>query len=188
MQYFRGNTARIDRDRIYREHLKKSHARKGDSEQALSNLVPLLERLEGAGAAERMGSASPSMVPAKPQVMIDSAVAGADITFDGRPAGKLPFVKEVAPGKHRFTVSKPGYEDYTRELTVNPKTGVPPFDVPLIEKPAVLSIDAPEGAEVSIDGRPQGDAPLPPPARRHFVAFVETRPYTREINLRGRAG
>ncbi len=191
MQYFRGNDSADLKQAIgfYREYLKKepNGARKGDSEQALSNLVPLLERLEGAGAAERMGT-SPSMAPAKPRVMIDSAVAGADITFDGRPAGKLPFVKEVAPGKHRFTVSKPGYEDYTRELTVNPKTGVPPFDVPLIEKPAVLSIDAPEGAEVSIDGRPQGDTPLPPLSvrpGRHFVAITMNgrEPYTREINL-----
>jgi hypothetical protein len=192
MQYFRSNKPEDLKQAIglYREYLKKepNGSRKGDSEQALAALVPILERLEGEGAAERT-SAAPMMAPTKPRVMIDSAVVGATITFDGKPAGRLPFVKEVAPGKHRFVVQKSGYEDYSREFTVDPRVGVPPFDVPLIEKPAQLTIRAPEGAEVELDGRPQGEAPLPPIAARpgrHFVAVTMNgrEPFTRDIALR----
>lgn len=192
MQYFRSNKPEDLKQSIalYREYLKKDPAgsRKGDSEQALAALVPILERLEGEGAAERM-TAAPVMAPTKPRVMIDSAVPGATITFDGKPAGKLPFVKEVAPGKHRFVVKKEGYDDYSREFTVDPRIGVPPFDVPLVEKPAQLTIVAPEGAEVEVDGRPQGEAPLPPIAvrpGRHFIAVTMNgrEPYTRDIALR----
>src|SRR5690606_13587557 len=95
------------------------------------------------------------------------------VELDGKDAGELPFVGEATPGKHRFRLSKPGYEDYVREFSVDPRVGVPPFDVELVEKPALLTISAPEGAEISIDGRPQGEAPLPPIALtpgRHFVA------------------
>jgi tetratricopeptide (TPR) repeat protein len=193
MRYFRGNHADDLKQAIqlYREYLKQdpTGARKGDSEQALASLVPILERLEGEGAAERMTSAQPMMSPSKPRVMIDSAVPDAHIVFDGVAAGKLPFVKEVTPGKHRFTVSKPGYEDYSREISVDPRLGVPPFDVALVEKPAVVVIEAPEGAEISVDGRPQGVAPLPPISvrpGRHFVAVSMNgrEPFTRDLELR----
>jgi hypothetical protein len=192
MQYFRSNKPEDLKQAIalYREYLKKDAAgsRKGDSEQALATLVPILERLEGEGAAERM-AAAPMMTPTKPRVMIDSPVPGATITFDGRPAGRLPFVDEVAPGKHRFVVSKAGYEDYSREFSVDPRVGVPPFDVPLVEKPALLTIRAPEGAEIEVDGRPQGEAPLPPIAirpGRHFIAVSMNgrEPFTRDVDLR----
>jgi hypothetical protein len=49
-------------------------------------------------------------------------------------------------------------------------------------------ISAPEGAEISVDGRPQGEAPLPALALkpgRHFVAVTMNgrEPFTREVEL-----
>jgi tetratricopeptide (TPR) repeat protein len=192
MQYFASNDRAHLKNSIhfYREYLKKeaSGPRAGDSQQALATLVPILERLEGAGAAENMAAPAQSG-SGKPMVMINSPLAGVKVAFDGKAGGELPFVRPVAAGKHRFTLSKAGYDDYSREFVVDPRTGVPPFDIPLVEKPASLTVAAPEGAEISIDGRPQGEAPLPAIALkpgRHFVAVTMNgrEPFTREVDLR----
>lgn len=191
MQYFASNDPAHLKSAIhyYRDYLKKDPrgARVGDSQQALATLVPILEKLEGEGAAETM-SAPAQAAPSKPRLMINSPQSGVSISFDGRAAGELPFVHEVAPGKHRFTLRKPGYEDYSREIVVDPRTGVPPLDVTLTEKPARLRIVAPEGSDISIDGRPQGEAPLPPielAPGHHFVSVTMNgkEPYTRELEV-----
>lgn len=192
MSYFAKNDPAQLKNAIhyYRQYLKQepNGARAADSQQALASLVPILERLEGAGAAENMAAPAKPEV-ARPMVMINSPLSGVRVELDGKDVGELPFVGQAAPGKHRFRLSKPGYDDYTREFVVNPQVGVPPFDIVLVEKPAQLTIAAPEGAEISIDGRPQGEAPLPAIAvrpGRHFVAVTMNgrEPFTREVDLR----
>ena len=100
-----------------------------------------------------------------------------------------PYIAEVAPGKHKLLLSAPGHVDYTREITVDAKTGAPPLDIPLDPLPAQLTIQAPDGADVAIDGRLQGVTPLPPlpvSAGRHFVTVTLNgrQPYSTRITLK----
>jgi hypothetical protein len=59
----------------------------------------------------------------------------------------------------------------------------------LKERPALLVIRAPEGAEVAIDGRLQGVTPLPPlavPSGKHFVSVTLNgkKPFSERVSLK----
>src|SRR5262249_21860194 len=61
-------------------------------------------------------------------------------------------------------------------------------EVPLREQPAQLTLTAPGGAEVSVDGRPYGTAPLAAlelPSGAHTLTITRTgkRPVLRNLNL-----
>lgn len=188
MQFFQdSNPARLkDSVRYYREYLQKdpNGRRRGEATEALGKLVPLLERLEAEGAAE---AAPPP--PPKPRVMISSPTPNVRISFDGRPVEGSTLVKEVTAGKHTVLLTAPGFEDYSREIVVNENTGAPPLDVSLKEKPARLAISAPSGAEIALDGRYQGVAPLPAlevVAGKHFVAVTLNghEAFTKSVDLK----
>jgi hypothetical protein len=120
--------------------------------------------------------------------MISSPTPDVKVTFDGRVVSH-PFIQEVDPGKHKVVLSAPGFEDYEREISVDARTGAPPLDIPLKERPAVLVIKAPDGAEVAIDGRLQGVTPLPPlpvPSGKHFVSVTVNgkKPFSERVTLK----
>lgn len=173
MEYFaRNDPARLkDAIRYYEEYLAKEPGGKRavESTDALSKLKPLA----GATSDKSTTPASPPP-PTKPRVMISSPTPDVKVTFDGRPVNH-PFIQEVEAGKHKVVLSAPGHEDYAREIVVDAKTGAPPLDIPLKERPAVLIVNAPDGAEVAVDGRFQGVTPLPPmpvASGRHFVSVT----------------
>ncbi len=173
MEYFaRNDPARLrDAIRYYEEYLAKEPQGKRvvETTEALSKLKPL-----AAAAGEKPDSPVAPAPPSKPRVMISSPTPDVKVTFDGR-AVSHPFIQEVEPGKHKVVLSAPGFEDYVREFVVDAKTGAPPLDIPLEERPAMLVIQAPDGAEVAIDGRLQGVTPLPPlpvASGRHFVSVT----------------
>lgn len=55
---------------------------------------------------------------AQASLIIDSTPPGADITVDGGFVGNTPSTVTIAPGTHQITVSKKGFEDWTKTLTV----------------------------------------------------------------------
>ena len=189
MQFFKDSDAARLREavRYYREYLQKEGGgkRAGEATEALEKLVPLLEKIsdpEGAPPATTTPAAQ------KPRVMVSSPTEGAQIIFDGRPVEGSTFISEVAPGKHQVLIRAAGYEDYAREVTVDPVAGAPPIDVALTEKPAEVSVVAPEGAEIAVDGRFVGIAPQPAlklPAGSHFVAVTQNgrRAFTKTLRL-----
>ncbi len=173
MEFFaRSDPARL-RDAVHYYKLYVQQAPSGDrvkdATAALTTLAPLLEKLGDAASSPYAPAAS-----GKPRVMISSPTEGAQITFDGKRVSD-PYMAEVAAGKHQVVLSAPGYKDYRREIVVDEKNGVPPLDIALEEKPARLVINAPEGADVTIDGRLQGTTPLPPlgvASGTHFIAVT----------------
>lgn len=173
MEYFaRNDPARLrDAIRYYEEYLAKEPQGKRvvEATEALSKLKPL-----AAASGEKPDAPAAPAPPSKPRVMISSPTPGVKVTFDGR-AVSHPFIQEVEPGKHKVVLSAPGFEEHVREFVVDAKTGAPPLDIPLEERPALLVIQAPDGAEVAIDGRLQGVTPLPPlpvESGRHFVSVT----------------
>ncbi|MBK7579181.1 MAG: PEGA domain-containing protein [Myxococcales bacterium] len=187
MEFFaRNDPARLrDAIRFYEEYLVKEPQgkRAADATDALSKLKPLA----AAGAMDKSDGPVTPVAPQKPRVMISSPTQDVKVTFDGRLVSH-PFIQEVEPGKHKVVLSAPGHEDYARDIVVDAKTGAPPLDVPLKERPALLVIRAPDGAEVAIDGRLQGVMPLPPlavPSGKHFVSVTKNgkQAFSQQVTL-----
>lgn len=169
----------------YRSYVEKTPegGRRGEAIEALGELEPALQRL---GAAPTSAEEPP---PAKreTQLLVSAQTRGAEVAIDGKPAGAVPFAGAVTPGKHVIRVTAPGYVDDQRELSIT-EGAVVAVDVKLEERRARLSIEGPEGAEVSVDGRIVGDLPLPAielRPGRHFVAVAANgrRPFARELTL-----
>lgn len=57
--------------------------------------------------------------PTMASLTVDSSVSGADIAVDGNFVGNTPSTVSVAPGQHTITVTKKGYADWTRTMTVS---------------------------------------------------------------------
>ena len=135
-----------------------------DASRALGELAPFLTDGEGAGA-----------IHFPPRIAVQSPAPGSLASIDGGPLAPLPLRREVAPGTHRVEVQAPGYFPTSRQVEV--KAGeLAAVDVPLEPQPCLLEVAAAEGAEVALDGRPLGQAPLSPavevPAGAHFVAIT----------------
>lgn len=173
----------------YREYLDAvpQGGRRGDVITALAELEPLVARLT---ALDPGATAGPPPADLKPQtrLMISSPIEGAVVSLDGGPPAELPFIEEVEPGKHRVKISAPGHFDDERQIAAA-EGGVVGLDIPLRERPALLTVAVEESAEVSIDGRLVGVAPLAQPielsAGRHLVVLSRSgrRPFSRDVAL-----
>lgn len=176
MEYFaRNDPARLrEAVRYYQTYLaaEPKGKRAGEVTEILARLKPLLPSDAPAMAPV---AAATMTAPSKPRVMISSPTPGVRVAFDGRNVSH-PYIQEVPPGKHTFTLNAPGFAEYKRDIVVDAKEGAPAYDVALKELPARVEIVAPDGAEVAIDGRLQGVTPLPPlsvASGTHFVAVTK---------------
>jgi tetratricopeptide (TPR) repeat protein len=157
---------------LYRRYLETEPqaGRKVDAVGALSELEPLVAPESTKGEAE----APPPPPPTR--VMVSSPASDAQVSLDGQTAVLSPLIREVAPGRHRVRVSAPGYLDADRSLVAVPGAFVT-VDIPLAERPAELVVIAPAGAQLSIDGRVEGECPFPRPlelpAGQHLVTLTK---------------
>jgi hypothetical protein len=159
--------------------------RRADAVAALGELEPVLEKEKAKGATTSAPPPEPAKVTAR--LMVTSPTTGAKVSVDNAGASEAPFIGEVKPGPHTVVVTAPGHDEEKRDIKVL-EGGLVALDLPLKEKPALLAIDAPSGAEISVDGRLIGVAPLSSPVSlahgRHFVAVMKTGAlaWTREID------
>lgn len=113
------------------------------------------------------GDAPPVAVAAAPApppattgwLSVTSAAKTATVSIDGSASAPVPFSEELAPGRHTVTVTAAGYRPFETEVDVSLArvTTVPAL---LEEIPAELSIQADGGADVVLDGRLVGEAPM----------------------------
>lgn len=93
-------------------------------------------------------------------------------TLDGKPVAVYAPIN-VVPKLYKIVVTAEGY--FTAEKMWNVRQGQTAIaDIPLVPKPALVTIEAEDGARVSVDGRPAGDVPLPPQelsAGRHVITL-----------------
>ena len=182
---------------LYRAYLQevREGGRRAEVAAVLEELEPLAARLAAPGRDAPPGpevspTPSPSAEPVRPRtrLMLARPVDGARVSVDGGKAMDLPFVGDVSPGNHKVKVSAPGYFDYEREIAAVEGDVVAP-EVTLREKPARILIEAPEGADVAIDGRPVGTTPLPKtielsPGRYYITVTKQGRkPFSAEIEV-----
>jgi hypothetical protein len=125
--------------------------------------------------------------------MIVSEVPGARISLDGGPSAPSPLIREVAPGRHRARITAHGYFEVERDVTAVAGELLL-SEVELIERPSMLYVWAPEGADVYVDGVHVGQGgqrlSLPLSAGRHQLTVSQKgkRLVRREVDvMRGKA-
>jgi hypothetical protein len=131
--------------------------RRADAVEALAELEAVASRL----TPETPGTAEKEVKEVTTRVMIAASVKDAVITLDGKSYAEAPVIEEVKPGKHSLVVTAKGYVDDRREITAV-EGNLVAIEVALRERPSRLVIATPDGADVSVDGRPYGNAPIAP--------------------------
>ncbi len=132
--------------------------RRADAVQAMNELEPIAQMLEREGQLQPLEEQAPST-----RIVVSSPVAEATITLDGdKEPRALPFIGEVAPGKHTLRVARDGFAPEERTVEVA-SGGVTALDIGLKELPGKVNVLGPAGASAWIDGRPSGRLPLSAP-------------------------
>lgn len=136
--------------------LVKEGGRHNDALEALEQLEPLLEKV---GDAADSGADD---VLAAPKLVVSASVKGAMISLDGGTPVPTPLEVDAKPGPHTVRITSDGYFPEERDVRA-PERGMVAYDIQLREMPAMLTISANSGAMISVDGRPEGIAPLARP-------------------------
>jgi hypothetical protein len=155
----------------------KEGGRRVEAARALGELRPLLR--EGEGASEMSFPTN---------VSVTSSVKGAVVSIDGGPWRAVPYNGEIAPGPHRALVRASGYHEGSREFVAE-KGRVAPVDVPLRGMPPLLDVTGADGADIVVDGKLLGTAPLAQSIELepgvHLVSIATTgyKPYAAELEF-----
>jgi hypothetical protein len=94
---------------------------------------------------------------------VNTAARGAQLAVDGRTLGPLPTKQTVAPGRHRVTVEKEGFQSFSRwvELTAGGTSTLSVALQPLESAGGTIFVAGDlAGAAVTIDGEEKGVTPL----------------------------
>lgn len=122
----------------------------------IQTLQPILDR------ARRRGTGLPDRDGPATQFVLSSPVEGVVAEIDGQQFDGLPEVVDVEPGPHRIRFQAPGH--FPRDLQAIAVEGrVLPVTATLEPMPARVTVLAPDGARVYVDGTPAGTTPLPEP-------------------------
>lgn len=140
----------------YKEYLEKvpSGGRRSEAIEAKAELEGRLARLD-----PRDSGASSTTEKRKPRVTVFSPTPGAQASLDGGPPEELPYFADLAPGKHRIRVFGDGYFDAEQEVTGDRGIDVP-VNLPLREKPALVTVVLGGASEIFVDGRVVATTPL----------------------------
>ena len=164
--------------------LVSTGGRRGDAADALAELEPIASRL----APQETASPNGGPAEVKTRLMVTSSTPGARASLDDGPVTEVPLIDDVKAGKHHVRVEADGYFDESREALA--ATGsLSAVDVPLRERPALLSVRLDASASLSVDGRPTASTPLPRPlelpAGTHVITITRngSEAFTREVTL-----
>jgi hypothetical protein len=188
-EYFAGNDATYLRRAIqhYKAYLEQvpSGGRRSEATEAKADLEARLARDP---QAQGSGPAPSTAEKRKARVTVYSATPGAQASVDGGPAQELPYFGDLEPGKHRVRVFAEGYKDAEREVSGD-KLVDQPIDLPLEEKPAVVTVVLDATADVLVDGRIVATAPVARPIEippgPHVLSVVANgkKPLSQEVVL-----
>lgn len=157
---------------LYRQYLEAAPdgGRRSHAARHLATLTPLLERRRAA----ELGDAPEE--PEVSRIIVSSKVEGAVAVVGDSDPTPIPAGFEVEPGKHRVRVTAPGYEPAVLD-TVAVAGSVVALNPVMTPTPGTLTVRAPDGARVRLDGREIGRSPLPSPLvmppGSHVVAVTD---------------
>jgi len=158
--------------------------RRGDAADALTELEPIAARLSPSEGSAAQAPAAEQ----KTRLMVTSQTSGAKAALDGGAPEDVPLIDEVSPGKHHVRVWADGYFDEERDALAA-QGSLAAIDVPLREKPALLSVVLDTRASIAVDGRPMASTPLAQPLElpsgTHVVTITKNgyKAFSREVTL-----
>jgi hypothetical protein len=157
-EFFAGNDPQYLKRAIqhYKAYLDQvpSGGRRSEATEAKADLDARLARVDPSLAA------GPAPVEKrKARVTVYSSTEGARAFIDGGPAQELPYFGDLEPGKHRVRVSAEGFFDDEREVSGD-KAVDQPVDLPLKERPALVTVVLDRPGDILVDGRIVATAPV----------------------------
>jgi hypothetical protein len=174
---------------LFRRYLEQvpSGGRRADAVDALAQLEPLAAGQQSAPSPLPTSAAHGSST----RLLVIAEAAGARVWVDDVELVGTT-ISEVTPGKHRVLVRAAGYHDAEREVTAVSGELIP-VSMVLAELPGTLTLNAPEAAEIYVDGAFVSlggrGVVLPVSSGRHRVSVAQNgyRMAVRELDL-ARAG
>ena len=189
-EFFAGNDASFLRRAIthYKAYLEQvpSGGRRSEATEAKADLEARLSRLDPQQAAA--AAAGPAPEKRRARVTVYSATTGANASIDGGPAQELPYFGDLEPGKHKVRVFAEGYFDSEREVSGDRPVDQP-VDLPLKERPALVTVALETTADILVDGRIVAVAPvrqaieIAPGPHVISVAANGKKPFSQEVVL-----
>ncbi len=172
---------------LYQRYLQEE-PKGGRRDHAITHLGNIALLIAAHQARPQEGERSAALT----ELLISSTTPGALASVDGGEPQEVPVVQKVTAERHRVTVSAPGFFDAEHDvIAIEGKLGVVPID--LEPRPGSLRVFADESAEVWVDGRRIGRAPMQTavdlPAGNHWVSVSAPgrRPESRSVTIeRGR--
>ena len=138
-------------------------------------------------ALQELGALSPQQEVASISVNA-SGTPKARVSLDGAPPVEAPLIGPVSPQKHHVVITADGFVTEERDITaINGQ--IVALDVPLKEKPAIVTVTSQAGAAVQVDGRPAGETPLLAPLElasgAHLITLTKNgrQPFSSEVEL-----
>ena len=187
-EFFASNDASLLRRAVqhYKAYLDQvpSGGRRSEATEAKADLEARVARLDPAQAA----AATAQPEKRKARVTVYSATTGAQASIDGGSPQELPYFGDLAPGKHRVRVFAEGYFDSEREVSGD-KLVDQPLDLPLKERPSLVTVALDTPADIYVDGRIVATAPIsgpieiPPGPHVISVAANGKKPLSAEVVL-----
>lgn len=170
----------------YKRYLREveTGGRRADAIEHLAALEDRLRKIEEEGGEKIVIQKEEKT----PRIMVTASPEEATATLDGGAPSKLPLTRDVSLGEHEVVVSADGF--FTKVVKIpmtEPELWIE--RVTLEPKPATVDIQAPAGANVRIDGRLVGVAPLGGPlalrAGKHSVVVSDLghKPYKTEFEV-----
>lgn len=187
-EYFDHGDVRVLKRAIqhYKDYLDQV-ATGGRRAEALDAKIELEQRLSRLDPSQANVSSAPSE-KRKPRVTVFSPTQGAQASLDGGPPQDLPYFADLGPGKHRVRVFGEGYIDAEQEISGDKGIDVP-VNLPLKEKPALVSIALDSSADVFVDGRlvatTPSSQPIEVPPGPHVIAIAKNgkQSWSQEVSL-----
>ena len=172
----------------YKEYIDQtpSGGRRSEATEAKADLETRLARLDPREAAT--ATAAQPEAKKRSRVTVYSPVTGAQASLDGGAAQVLPYFGELPPGRHKIRVFAEGYYDEERDVSGD-QAGDQPLDLPLKEKPALVSIVLNRTADVYVDGRIVATTPLtrpievPPGPHVISIAALGKKRFSQDVTL-----
>jgi hypothetical protein len=176
---------------LYRSYLEETPTggRRSQALQHLSFLEPISKKLEEE-AAKNPPATPAEPEPPKTRIVVSSGTPGALAKLDVSEPAEVPAVFDVVPGKHVVRVEADRYFPETVETSAV-EGQVTPVVIELTPQPALIDVKAPAGAEIVVDDRQAGLAPLARPIEvtpgRHVVSVMDRgrEPFVRQVELLG---
>jgi PEGA domain len=132
---------------LFRRYLEQvpSGGRRADAIDALAQLEPLVNTQHALARLPQAEARAPST-----RLLVIAEAAGARVWVDEEELVGTT-IREVTPGKHRVVVRASGYHDAEREVMAVAGELIP-VSMVLAELPGTLELNAPEAAEIYVDG------------------------------------